>query len=170
MKIELDKRFAKKLQGRFGKYDFRVGVLDDGPYREAKRGEPGLKGQDVISQYAGGPVRKKTRSDSGLLISDVSRENRERLGVNYLSEPFKGKGNNSDLIKFTKEFFKLAFGRSEKKRCENMLQAIVRNPILRGEYGTNSETTQKIKGFNRPMIDTAQLFRALKAICKVGSK
>jgi hypothetical protein len=170
VKIELDKRFVKKLEGRFGKYSFEVGVLDDGPYLEPKRGERGLKGADVISQYAGGPVRQKTRRDSGQTISDVSRENRARLGVNYLAEPFKGKGKNSDLMRFTKEFFKLAFGRSEKKRCENMLQAIVRNPILRGEYGRNSETTKKIKGFERPMIDTAQLFRALKAICRTRSK
>lgn len=167
MKIELDKRFVKKLQGRFGKYNFEVGVLDDKPYVDPRRGERGLKGADVITQYAGGPIRKKSRSQSGLMISDVSRLNRERLGINYLSEPFKGKGKNADLIRFTREFFKLAFGRSEKKRCENMLQAIVRNPILRGEYGANSPTTQKIKGFNRPMIDTAQLFKSLKALCRV---
>lgn len=165
MQLVLDKRFKKNLQGRFGKYDFQVGILEDGPHFEAKRGERGKKGQDVLAQYAGGPVRKATRTPSGSSIADVSRENRDRLGFNYLSEPFKKK--SSDIVKFTNEFFKLAFGRSEKRRAENLLQAIVRNPILRGDYGANSALTQRIKGFDRKMIDTAQLFKAIQAICKV---
>ncbi len=166
MQLTLDKGFAKKLQGRFGKYKFEVGVLDDGPYLKPKRGERGKKGEDVKAQYAGGPVRKKTREASGKNISDVSAANRKRLGFNYLSQPFKIK--SSDIIKFTNEFFKLAFGKSEKRRAENLLQAIVRNPILRGDYGKNKPLTVKIKGFDRKMIDTAQLFKSLKALCRVG--
>lgn len=167
--MKLDKRFIKKLEGRFGKFDFEVGILQDGPHKKARTGERGKKGQDVLSQYAGGPIRKKSRKDSELLISQVSKENRERLGFNYLSEPFKKR--SSDIIKFSNEFFKLAFGRSEKRRAENLLQAIVRNPILRGDYGPNSELTKKIKGFDRGMIDTAQLFKAIKAACKIrGAK
>lgn len=161
MQIRLDKRFKKKAQGLFGKYDFEVGVLNDAAYKVPMRGERGQKGRDVQGVYAGGPVRKKSRKDSGLKISDVSKENRERLGVNYLLEPFEDR--STDIMKFSREFFKLVFGKSQAKRCENMLQAIVRNPILRGEYGTQSELTKAIKGFSRPMIDTAQLFKALKA-------
>ncbi len=167
MRLELDKRFKKKVAGRFGKYSFDVGVLDDTSYMIPAKGKPGLKGSDVIGNYAGGPVRKKSRKDSGKSISDISAANRERLGFNYLTQPFKKK--SSDIIKFTNAFFKMAFGKSEKKRLENLLQAIVRNPILRGEYGGQSELTKKIKGFSRPMIDTAQLFKALKAKCTVKS-
>lgn len=168
MRLILDKRFKKKLSGLFGKYEFEVGVLEDKQHRIPRRGERGQKGQDVIAQYAGGPVRKTSRKNSGLMISEVSKENRERLGFNYLSEPFKKK--SSDIIKFTNQFFKLVFGRSEPRRLENLLQAIVRNPILRGDYGSNSPLTQKIKGFDRGMIDTAQLFKALKAKTRVRSK
>jgi len=165
MQLVLDKRFKKKVAGLFAKYEFEVGVLDDGPYKKPLRGERGKKGQDVITQYAGGPVRKKSRQASGMNISDVSEANRERMGKNYLTEPFRQK--SSDIIKFSNEFFKLAFGRSQKRRAENLLQAIVRNPILRGDYGPNTELTEKIKGFNRGMIDTAQLFKAIKAVCKI---
>lgn len=157
MKITLDRRFKKKLKGRFGKYEFEVGVLQDAPHKDAKRSRD-------LSQYAGGPIRKKTAASSQA-ISKVSAANRERLGFNYLSEPFKKK--NSDVVKFSREFFRLAFGRSEKKRAENLLQAIVRNPILRGDYGPNGALAQKIKGFDRAMIDTAQLFKALKAVCNI---
>lgn len=161
MILKLDSRFKKHVQGMFGKYKFEVGILEDKSHKRAKKGARGLKGQDVISSYAGGPVRKASRDDSGLNLSDVSKANRDRMGFNYLTQPFKAK--SSDIIKFSNEFFKLIFGRSQKRRAENLLQAIVRNPMLRGDYGPNSPITQKIKGFDRAMIDTAQLFKAIKA-------
>lgn len=165
MKIEIDKRFKKNVRGKFGKYEFEVGVLEDAPHKKARVGERGKKGADVRSSYAGGPTRKASRTDSGMTIAQVSAENRERLGFNYLTRPFEKK--SSDIIKFTNSFFKLVFGASEKKRCENLLQAVVRNPILRGEYGPNSPLTVLIKGFDRGMIDTAQLFKAIRARCNV---
>lgn len=168
MKIELDKRFKAKLQGRFGKYDLRVGILQDAPHKDAQRGERGKKGKDVLTSYAGGPRRKTSRKDSGLTIAQVSAENRKRLGFNYLSRPFEKR--SSDIIKFTNSFFRLCFGSSEKKRLENLLQAIVRNPILRGEYPAESALTQTIKGFSRPMIDTAQMFKAIRASVTVRGK
>lgn len=168
MQLKLDDRFKRRLEGRFGKYSFEVGVLEDGPHYEAKTGKRGLKGRDVLSSYAGGPIRRKSSKDAGVTIAQVSEENRKRLGFNYLTRPFKDR--TSDIIKFSNEFFKLAFGRSEKRRAENLLQAIVRNPILRGDYGSNSKLTIKIKGFDRLMIDTAQLFKALKAKCTVKGR
>lgn len=165
MIMVLDKRFKKKVQGMFGKYDFEVGVLEDAPHRDARRGKPGLKGQDVITRYAGGPVRKAERSKSSMSIAEVSAANRARMGFNYLTQPFERK--NDDIVKFTNAFFKLVFGRSEKRRAENLLQAVVRNPMLRGDYGPNAILTQVIKGFDRAMIDTAQLFKAITARCTV---
>ncbi len=161
MLIELDKRFQKRVHGLFGKYEFQVGILEDGPHYEPKRGERGLKGQEIIKRYAGGPAREQTRKASGLNLSRVSAELRRHLGFNYLTKPFEKR--SSDIIKFSNEFFKLAFGRSQAKRAENLLQAVVRNPILRGDYGSNSALTQKVKGFDRLGIDTAQLFKALRA-------
>jgi hypothetical protein len=170
MKMSLDKRFKSNLKGRFGKYSFEVGVLQDKPHKIPKRGERGLKGTDVMGTYAGGPVRQATRKAGALTVAEVSKANRKRLGFNYLAEPFKGRKQNADIIRFSQAFMKMAFGKSEPKRTENLLQAIVRNPIKRGDYGGNSKLTQKIKGFNRGMIDTAQLFKAIKAVCKVRGR
>lgn len=163
--LKLDKKFKKNVQGIFGKYEFEVGVLQDKSHMTPMTGQRGLHGQDVISNYASGPIRKASSKDSGLAISDVSKSMRDRLGFNYLQKPFQKR--SSDIIKFSNEFFKLVFGKSEKRRCENLLQAIVRNPMLRGDYGKNSDLTKKIKGFDRYMIDTAQLFKAIKAKCTV---
>jgi hypothetical protein len=165
MKMKLSRSLKASLTGKFGKYDFEVGVLDDAPYKMPMRGKRGLKGQDVKTRYAGIEVRKKSREVSQQMISDVSKANRDRLNRNFYKEPFQKK--DSDIIKFTNEFFKLVFGRSEKRRCENLLQAVVRNPIMRGEYGPNSPLTKAVKGFDHGMIDTAQLFKAIKAKCNV---
>jgi hypothetical protein len=162
MQLKLDRRFQKQIRGRFGKYEFEVGVLEDGLHKlPAKK----VEGVAPLATYAGGPVRRKSSRTDGTTIADVSAANRERLGFNYLAAPFKKK--STDIVRFTKSFFRLAFGASERKRCENLLQAIVRNPILRGEYGPNSPKAQKAKGFDRAMIDTGQLFKAIKAICRV---
>jgi hypothetical protein len=166
--MKLDSRFQKRVKGMFERYSFEVGVLEDGPHYDAKIGKRGLKGADVITQYAGGP-RRKVSSKTDQSISDVSASLREHLGFNYLSEPFKDR--TSDIIKFSSEFLKMVFGRSQKKRVENLLQAIVRNPMLRGDYkGSESALTKRIKGFSRPTIDTAQLFKAIKATCIERSK
>lgn len=168
MRLIFDRRFTTKLKGRIGKYDFDVGILDDAQYKKARRGKRGLGGTDVISKFAGGPVRRKSRQTDGTMLSEISKQNRDRLGVNYLSEPFKKK--DSAIVRFSNEFLKLAFGKSQARRLENLLQAIVRNPILRGDYGSNSELTKKIKGFDRYMIDTAQLFKAIKAQVNVRGR
>lgn len=167
MQIKMNPKFRKNVEGRFGKYTFEVGVLEDGIHRDPKRGKRGLGGKDTLSTYAGGPIRKKGKS-SDTMISEVSASLRERLGVNYLIAPFKVR--TSAIMKFSESFFKMAFGRSEPKRSENLLQAIVRNPMLKGDYGNNSPKTQKIKGFDRLTIDTAQLFRAIKARVKVRGR
>lgn len=165
MQLILDKKFASKLKGRFGKYDFQVGVIEDKPYRRPLKGEKGKKGVDVLTKYAGTTVRKASRRQSGLTVAQVSKKFREHLGFNYLSRPFSKK--SSDLIKFCNEFLKMSFGHSEKKRSENLLQAVVRNPMLKKELGYNSPLTQKIKGFDHKGMDTAQLFKSIKAVCNV---
>ncbi len=153
--IKLDRRFSKQAKGMFEKYSFDVGVLNDTVHRDAKPASTGLK------SYAGGPARKQARSGSQT-ISQVSEKLRRQTGINFYTAPFRSK-NNKDILNFSKSFFDLVAGRSQKRRCETLLQAIVRNPILRGDYGRNSPLTAKIKGFNRYMIDTGQLFKAITA-------
>lgn len=171
MTLKFSKAFKKNVGGRFGKYQFEVGIIDDGPYKIPKKGARGLRGQDVIKQYAGGPIRQSTRRNSGMTLSQVSKQVRKFIGVNYLKAPFKSgstgaSANSSDIRRFLNEFFKLSTGKSQKRRAENLLQAVVRNPILRLDYiGANSDLTKKIKGFNRPLFDTGQFFRSIKARC-----
>lgn len=160
----MSRTFAKRLKKRIEGFQFEVGVLQDKEHRLAK--ETPLFGQPDLGSYAGGPVRKATRVGSGKTVGDVLIENQERMGVNLLLEPFKDK--SSDMMRFVKAFLISAITKkgTNFKRVENLLQAVVRNPILRGDYGPNSSATADAKGFNRPLIDTAQTFKSITAKVK----
>lgn len=159
LNFKLDGRFKKQLRGTFGQYEFDVGVLKDSPYRSAKPADQGL------TKLAGGPVRRKGKQ-SGISVSEVGRRIREEHGVQYLTKPFENK-KNADILRFSKEFFKLCLGTGQKRQVENYLQAVIRNPITRKDYGPNTSLTAKIKGFNRFLIDTGQFFRSITAATRV---
>lgn len=161
MQLKLDKRFQRKVNARYARFQMEVGILEDGVHKKPRPASAGL------SAYAGGPIRKKATTAGELTIAEVSEAIRARMDVNYLTDPFKKR--NSDIIKFSTHFFKMASGKSTSmlKRVENMMQAIVRNPILRGDYGSNAEVTKKIKTFDRFLFDTGQFFKAIRARVKI---
>lgn len=155
MKMRLDGRFQKQAIAAFGRHRFEVGIFDRSRHRNAGSSIKGL---------AGGPARTVGRGSSGVTISDVSESVRAQTGINYLTKPFQGAGKNRDIVRFANEALKFMLGHTKNdNRVRNLLQAIVRNPITRGDYGSNSAVTAARKGFNRLMIDTGQLFRAIKA-------
>lgn len=156
IKLSLDQRFAKKAKGIYEKYNFDVGILQDSIHKNAKPASQGLK------VFNGGPARR-TGATPGPLMSEVSEKLRAKVG-NFYTKPFGiGATANRDIQRLLKNFFDLVQGRTQAKRLENTLQAVVRNPILRGDYGANKALTVKIKGFNRLMIDTGQFFKAITA-------
>jgi len=163
MRVEFGSSWTKKLKGRIERYDFEVGVLEDkvhmDPIVQGRFDEPDLK------NYAGGPVRRTSRQKGSLSVGNVLVENMKRLNINILQRPFQER--NSDILKFTDYFLKLVVGgKASVKRLENLLQAIVRNPILKQEYGSNKSSTADEKGFDRHLFDTGQMFRAIRAKVK----
>lgn len=163
MKLEISGGLAKRLAGRIEQYEFEVGILDDKEYRLPLETPAGQQPQ--LKQFAGGPARKQTRVNSGKMISDVLLGNMERLNINVLQRPFQE--TNSAIMKFTEAFLRMALsGSVSEKRVVNLIQAIVRNPILRQEYGKNKSATADAKGFDRHLIDTGQTFNQIKARVK----
>lgn len=159
MKLELGKSWQKNLESRIEGYRFEVGILNDGPHFLPV--EHGLFQDPETKQFAGGPARKQTRTPGEKSIGEVFVSNMERLNIDLLRRPFEE--TSSEIMKFTKEFLKTAVAKGSIKRVENLLQAIVRNPIMREEYGTNSSQAADNKGFDRHLIDTAQMFKAIRA-------
>jgi len=150
--IKLDRRFQDQVKGKLQVYNFEVGILNDKQRKSPKKG---------LKSFVGG-VARKTGAISGITLSEASKDLREKTGINFYTRPFKSR-MNKDINRLLKNFFDYAFGRSTQKRLTNTLQAVVRNPITRGDYGVNNPLTAKIKGFNRLMIDTGQLFKNIKA-------
>lgn len=179
MKLELDKRFKNKAKGRFGRYSFEVGVLQDVPYKKpvhknyTKATKRKKKNSNItihrtitaFKSFHGGPARRTSNEIKGT-VRKVSKHNRRR--TDYLRRPFLNREGNvrKDVQRFMSSFLALVRGRGNDKRIVNALQAIVRNPILRGDYGPNDRKTVRIKGFDRYMIDTGQLFNNIKARVK----
>lgn len=165
MKITLSKGFKKTLKLNVEKYTFDVGILDNQAYSlpvKPPRGEG-----YAHSTFAGDTVRKKSRIKSDKTIADIFKDLMKSFGVNFLSDPFnKNKSkNNKEILDFANQYIKFVFNPKSNsvKRLENLIQAIIRNPILRQDYGSNSALTQKIKGFDRLFIDTGQTFKSIRA-------
>lgn len=156
MKLTMGNTWHKKMSRQIKGFEFEVGILKDRPHARAKRGE--------IKNFAGGPARVIARGENvKATIGEIFIFNQARTNTDFLREPFKDR--TSDIIKFTQGFLKLAFKHKgiNTRRVENLLQAIVRNPILKLDYGSNTSKQAKTKGFNRHLFDTAQMFRAIRA-------
>lgn len=155
MQLSMGKTWTKKMSRQVEGFQFEVGVLKDRTHAKAERGN--------IKNYAGGPARKISRENAKASIGEVLIYNMKRLNKDLLREPFREK--SSDIMKFTREFLKLAFRYKgvNTRRVENLLQAVVRNPILKLEYGQNNQRQSRVKGFNRHLFDTAQMFKAIRA-------
>lgn len=157
----MGKKWVKQMKKQIEGYTFDVGVLADRPHFqgvEPKRGQP-----PDLKSYAGGPARKVSRVLSDKSTGEVLIANMQRLNINILLRPFQE--TNATIIKFTSSYLRFACKApgASIKRCENLIQAIVRNPILKQEYGHNSGLTADSKGFSRALIDTAQMFKSIIA-------
>lgn len=163
MKAQLSGSFLKSLTKTIEGYEFEVGVLQDKPHKFPV--ESPLFGPPNLKEYAGGSIRPTSGIVSELTIGQVLVENMKRLGINLLLEPFQNP--ESELNRFTTAFLRFAAGKKGTlRRVENLLQAVVRNPILRQEYGNNKGSTADNKGFDRHLFDTGQMFKAIRARAK----
>lgn len=146
-------QFKGTIDGVLAKYTVEVGVL------EAKYGNR-PKGKELKS-FAGGQARKAGKKGKTLLSYILSIFDKKH---NLLIKPWS-KSSNADVLRVISEMVKDMSQSTEatKRRFLNACQAVVRNPILRQEYGKNKPSTAKRKGFNRYLIDVGSLFNNIKA-------
>lgn len=149
------------MQGKWDRYSFRVGVLTDRPHKLPKTGPGNLK------SFHGGKARKKS-TKATISTGLVSWKLKKFLGFDFYRKPFtRAHKKSAEILKLFRDVTKFGAGKTRDaavtRRVENSLQAVVRNPFLRGDYGRNTRKWAKIKGFNKLGIDTGQLFDAIKA-------
>lgn len=150
MKLAID-NFSKKISFKLEKYEVEVGLLSDKPRRAPKFGH--------FKTYAG-----KTLLQEGKLSNESNVELAKELDARYkwLRKPFLLQ-NNKEVVLVINDIVRDMNGKDFKRRILNGFQAVVRNPILRGEYGMNSGKWAKQKGFSQLLMMTGQFFKSIKA-------
>ena len=135
-------------------YKFEVGIINNEPKKLRKKG--------ATKNFAGLRVSATGKIAPKVSLAEVAKYNDNRYG--WLKKPFKIAGNK-EVLAVVKEIALQTFSKksADNRRLENAVQAVVRNPILRGDYGNNAPATVKQKGFDKLGIDTAQFFKAIKA-------
>jgi hypothetical protein len=154
MRINGVKNITKKIKKEIGNYNFEVGILQNEPKKLAKK--------KSTKNFAGLTISAVGKVSTKVSLAEVGKYNDQKF--EWLKKPFREK-NNKDVLKVVNEIASQVFGKKslDNKRLENSVQAVIRNPILRGDYGDNAPATIKNKGFNKLGIHTAQLFKAIKA-------
>jgi len=162
MKLSVGTSWRVKLKNKVEAYEAVAGIKN-GPRRPVAT--PRQEGQ-----FAGGNVRKTAAGRSGQTNTQVAAWVMNFAG-NIFTAPFRI-DSNRDIVKFSHGFIKelLKPGKNtsltNNKRVKNLMQAIIRNPILRGDYRMHDAKTGKKKGFTRSLIDTGQFFRSIQVIIK----
>lgn len=151
MELEI-KNLSKKLSFRISKYEVQVGLLADG-----KRKKP-LFGK--FKSYAGKTLLREGGVSKGASLVSVAEYLDKRY--KWLRKPFLRK-NNKEVVVVLNDIVKHLNGKGDRQRILNGFQAVVRNPILRGDYGKNSSSWAKVKGFSDALMMTGQFFKNIKA-------
>ena len=151
MELEI-KNLSKKLSFKISKYEVQVGLLED-----KKRKKP-LFGK--FKNYAGKRLLREGGVSKGASLVKVAEYLDKQF--KWLRKPFLLK-NNKEVVVVLNDIVKHMNGKGDKQRILNGFQAVVRNPILRGEYGKNNARWAKIKGFDDTLMMTGQFFKNIKA-------
>lgn len=172
MDIELDFTDLEKQVEEFNSHHVRVGVLDTGKTaRRADREKPlkSFQGKQASRVKLGNAGR------SNLKMTQLAQFMDARYGVFSKAE---NNFHNNDVIRVTNELIRMFnAGNSSPemiRRIESAARALVRNPIMRKDFGSNSQATIKGgvgyngyqtegKGFDWPMVDTGSFFNSIKA-------
>lgn len=155
----MDIKAMDQLQAQIDKYDIQVGVFDNIPRKKPINGKNG-----GVSTLAGGPIRKTRPAVYPSMSMEVAEDLQAKF--HWLDRPFRASNEKSkDIVRFT-DYFIASICKEDRsaaalRRISNLIQAIVRNPITRGDYGRNSAKYAKVKGFNRLLFDTGQFFKSI---------
>ena len=149
MKVEIARPLFIALTAELGKYEIRAGVADTNPSKKMKQPKE-------LRQYAGVEVYKITsKTDNGKTNVEIAGE--LDAAFQWLRTPWLGGGENKDVVLVVNDILSNIRGQGDRQRILNAAQAVVRNPILRGDYGKHTDA-------NRPfLMRTGQFFKAILA-------
>lgn len=164
---KLDPKFLSRFRKRFEQFEFQAGVLEPTkPHYQAKpiftKTGKRKKKNVAFKSVDGLKARRETRVQSGT-VGMIAKVHGKR--VDFIRAPFRNATSPAlkSLRKAWIKFFTAARPLAMKKKVEDALVDVIRDPIRRRKYGPNSTRTSRIKGFNRRLFDTGQLWKSIKA-------
>jgi hypothetical protein len=146
------KNLSKKLSYKLDKYEVEVGLLNDTIRKQPKFGE--------FKSYAGKILLREGKPSTGKTMVEVAESLDKRY--KWLKDPFL-RPENKEVVAVLNDIVRDMNGEDLQNRILNGFQAVVRNPILRGDYGINGTKWAKKKGFNTLLMMTGQFFKSVKA-------
>lgn len=159
IKVKLSESFLDKEVKEFEAQRVTVGILDKSKY--AAIAKPKSSGLKSMKGYPASYIKKRDKTLPLWQLADF-------LDYHYgfISKAAMNP-NNADLVLVMNELKRIFDGNVNPKRIENAAIALVRNQILRRDFGSNAESTQSQKGFDMPLVRTGAMFSSIKAIYKV---
>ncbi|MHA2782593.1 hypothetical protein [Vibrio harveyi] len=171
--IDIDLTNLEEKAKDFNSHHIRIGVLDDNKTaRRPDRNKP-------LKSFQG-------KSASRVMVGAKGRTNLKMTKLaEYLDERYRVFSDaeknfkNQDVVRVTNELVKMLNSDQVSpeliRRIESAARALIRNPIMRKDFGSNSQKTVKGgvgynghkvegKGFDWPMVDTGSFFNSIKAI------
>lgn len=162
-KVVKGKGLENYITGQVGKYQFQAGLLQNKPHYEPLETLIGYSNKLPVYQkhwysFAGKKLLRHGNKPDGTLWK-IGQEMDEVFM--WLRKPFR-LPKNADLLAVIDFIVDNLNGKENQQRILNAIQAVIRNPILRKDYGDNSQKTAKEKGFNQLLMATGQLFKNIK--------
>ncbi len=171
--IDLDFTDLEKQVEEFNSHHIRIGVLDKNKTaRIADREKP-------LKSFQGKQASRVKTGKAGrteLKLSKLAEYMDARYGVFSKAE---SNFQNQDVVRVTNQLLALFNAENPSsemiRRIENAARALVRNPIMRKDFGSNAMATIKGgvgynghnvqgKGFDWPMVDTGTFFNSIRAL------
>lgn len=162
---------------KFNRMEIEVGVLNKSATARVADRDAGLKTLPGTGKQAS-KIKRGGAGKSELRLTELAKILDNRYGVFSESEKHF---TNQDVVRVTNQlvdvFEKGAMTETMQRRIENACIALVRNPIMRKDFGANASSTigggigyngYKVegKGFDWPMVDTGFFFQNIKARMK----
>jgi hypothetical protein len=154
MKFKLDLKKIRKDLNSIGSVEVGVPMGMKASVPDYKKPQLGLKGYASVKRNQA--KRRKSKTD----LSDV---------LEYLNKDFElfaialRTAPQRQIDQLTEYLLKASLDNRSKKRLENLVIAILREPILAKSLGSNKKSTIKAKGFNRVGVNTGNLFKEINA-------
>lgn len=155
LNIEIKGTFLDHEVRAFESQRVTVGIITDDEM--ARNAQPKSKG---FKNFPTGKALKIKSKSKKLTMKSLVKMLDKKYG--FISNAAINE-KNADLILVMNELKRIFDGKVNPRRIENGAIALVRNQIMRKDFGNNKQSTVNQKGFDQPLVRTGAMFKSIKA-------